>query len=444
MPKIHATTPPPRFTEASLVKRLEDEGIGRPSTYAPTISTIQQREYVVKRNGALIPTYVGMAVVHLLRSHFDHYIDLKFTARMEESLDEIAEGTTDWVAFLSKFYKGNGNPEEGLISVIKKELPNIEFPAIEIGIDPQNKQPIIVRIGRNSAYVQRGEGGEGNSASIPVDLLIDELSAEKALELLGAQSRGKEPIGMDPVTQKNVYALLGPYGPYVQLGESDKENKPKRVSLPKGVRLQDVDFDYAMKLLSLPRTVGIDPQSGLPIIAGVGRYGPYVQRDGVYKKLDSDGAIFTVTLEQAVELLATAKKRSKEVLKDLGAHPENGKKVEVVNGRYGPYVTDGKLNATIPKGDDPLAVSLEQAVGLLQVTAEKNGKKPGKRSAKTATEPETVVKAAVKKTAAKKPAQKKSTAKPRPTTKARKVTTAKKETTPKKLTPSRIVAKSGR
>ncbi len=373
MPLGHETTPPARYTESSLVKRLEEEGIGRPSTYAPTISTIQAREYVVKRGSALIPTYVGMAVVHLLRSHFDHYIDLKFTARMEDALDEIAEGETDWVEFLSKFYHGNGDSGEGLARKIEEELPSIEYPEIYLGNDPETGDKIHVRIGRRSAYVQRGDGGEGNTASIPMDVFIDELTAEKAHEFIKVQSKSKEPLGKHPVSGKNVYALLGPFGPYVQEGESDSEEKPKRTGLPQGVTLADVDFEFALKLLSLPRSLGIDPETGKEVAAGLGRYGPYVVRGGLYRRVESFEKLFTITLEEAIEKLKTAKGRTKEILKELGEHPETKKEIQVATGRYGPYVTDGKVNAKLAKDKDPMQVTMEEALALLAEAAEKKG-----------------------------------------------------------------------
>ncbi len=374
-PLGHETTPPARYTEASLVKRLEEEGIGRPSTYAPTISTIEARQYVMKRNSSLIPTFVGMAVVHLLRNHFDHYIDLKFTARMEDALDEIAEGEADWVEFLTKFYHGNGDSGEGLARKIETELPEIDYPEIYLGDDPETGDKIHVRIGRKVAYVQRGEGGEGNTAAIPMDVLIDELTAEKAHEFIKVQSKSKEPLGQHPESGKNVYALLGPFGPYVQEGESNGDEKPKRIGLPKGVGLQDVDFAFALKLLSLPRSLGTDPESGKEVAAGLGRYGPYVVRGGLYRRVESFDKLFTITLEEALEKLKTAKGRTKEILKELGEHPETKKNIQVASGRYGPYVTDGKVNAKIPKDKEPTEITMEEAVAMLAEAAEKKGTK---------------------------------------------------------------------
>ncbi|MBD3160899.1 MAG: type I DNA topoisomerase [Candidatus Eisenbacteria bacterium] len=393
-PLRHETNPPPRYTEASLVKKLEEEGIGRPSTYAPTISTIQQRQYVVKKGSALIPTFVGMAVVHLLRRHFEHYVDVAFTAKMEESLDEIASGEVDMVEFLENFYRGSGNGSRGLVEKIEAELPNIDFPAIEIGDAPQEGWPVTVRIGRNTVYLQCGEGDEAQTAPIPVDLLIDELTLAKALELLEARSKANEPIGQHPETGENIYVLIGPYGPYVQLGETDGEKKPKRVSLKRGTTREDVSLDYALKLLSLPRVIGEDPESGKPVRASIGPFGPYVERDKNYRSLGDIDQVFSVSLEEALALLAQPRRSRRRVVKALGSHPETGKEIEVCEGRYGPYVTDGKLNASLPRDTDPAQIEMGTAVSLLEEAAERKKtkttrKKTSKRTTKRTTKRKT-------------------------------------------------------
>lgn len=375
----HETTPPPRYTEASLVKKLEEEGIGRPSTYAPTISTIQKREYVIKKSGSLIPTFIGMAVTRLLREHFPKYVDIGFTAEMEQELDDIAGGEVNPAEFLSEFYHGNGD-SKGLLERIKEELPQIEYPEIPIGDDPETGKPINIRIGQNSVYIQRGEGGEGNTATISVDLQIDELSPEKASEIITERSKGSEPLGKDPETGENVYALVGPYGPYVQLGEANgKKKKPKRVSLPRGMKPDDVDFDYALKLLGLPRHVGDDPDTGEKVTAGVGRFGPYVERAGTYRSVDSYDQLFEISLEDAVKLLnEKPKRKQKKELREIGKHPESGETIKAMEGRYGPYITDGTVNASIPKAVNPDDITVEQAVAMLADSAAK--KKTKKRS----------------------------------------------------------------
>ncbi len=380
----HQTKPPARFTEATLVKKLEEEGIGRPSTYTPTISTIQDRDYVLKKSGYLIPTYLGIAVINVLRRHFEQYVDLRFTARMEESLDEIADGERDWIEFLGDFYRGEEETDPGLAQLIDEELPRIEFPAIPVGQDPESGQPIFVRIGRNYVYVQRGSGEEGERATLPVDLLIDELTPSRASELLAQRARADAPIGTDPESGLSIYVKTGPYGPYVQLGEATGEGKartkPKRVSLPKGTTLADVDLELALRLLSLPRVVGHDPETGSEVTAGLGRYGPYVSRDRKYQSLDTLDEVFTVTLEDALKRLAL---KGKRVLKELGAHPESEAPVQVLSGRYGPYVTDGSVNASLPKDLAPEDVTMERAVELL--TARANRPKRARRGSRKTT-----------------------------------------------------------
>jgi len=382
-PVRHETSPPPRYTEATLVRKLEEEGIGRPSTYAPTISTIQQRGYVIKKKGALVPTFVGMAVVELLRRHFSQYVDLKFTAHMEEALDEIANGKREWVEFLRTFYHGNGKTDQGLVRRIKEELPKIDYPAIPVGRDPVTGEPLTVRIGPNSAFVQRGEGGPENTATLPHDLFLDELDTHRIREILESKGKGKIDIGVDEASGETIYAIEGPYGPYVQLGEGEKKKKPKRCGLPKGMSLDEVDLDFAKRLLSLPRTLGEHPESGKPIKAGLGRYGPFVQHEKDFRSLGPEDDVFTVPLERALELLAQPKRsrraaRTKQPLRELGKHPQSGKELNIYEGRYGPYVSDGQVNATIPKGTDPGAVTSEQAVALIEEAATRK-KKRGKR-----------------------------------------------------------------
>ena len=376
-PDEHETRPPPRYTEASLVKRLEEEGIGRPSTYTPVISTIQDREYVIKKGSQLVPTYVGMAVTHLLRDHFPRYVDIDFTARMEEALDDIAEGRIDRTEFLRRFYKGSDS-DPGLVNRIESELERIEFPAIEIGADPESDEPIRVRIGRNHVYVQRGSGdAPTDRATIPIDLLIDELTPERAHGLLEERARGEDPLGEDEATGLPIFLKSGPYGPYVQLGTGEGEEKPRRVSLPRGVEPGDVDLALARRLVSLPRLLGTDPETGQEVFAGLGRYGPFVNRERTYRNLGSFEEIFSVQLSDAVRML-NEKKPGRTALRELGEHPDSGAPLKIFSGRYGPYVTDGDLNASLPKDRDPEALTIEEAVALLAARAAK-GKGGGKR-----------------------------------------------------------------
>ena len=374
------TKPPPRYTEASLVKKLEEEGIGRPSTYTPTISTIQDRDYARKRGGALVPTYVGMAVTHLLRDHFGQYVDLDFTARMEDSLDDIATGEEESQRFLDVFFNGEKD-RPGLVRRIEDTLPDIDFPTVPLGADPETGKAIRVRIGRNSVFAERGEGDERERATIPDELLIDELTVDRASELLASRSRGEEPLGTDPGTGLPVFLRSGRFGPYVQLGEARKGgDKPRWVGLPKGMEASDVDLDYALRLLSLPRTLGKDPASGEEVKAGLGRYGSYVARGREYRSLPSADKLFSVTLDEALILLAREKKsrRAGTALKVVGTHPSTGAEIQLLKGRYGPYVTDGKVNASIPRDSDPMATTVEEAVELLAQAAERKKKSPSR------------------------------------------------------------------
>ena len=378
-PERRETKPPPRYTEASLVRKLEEEGIGRPSTYTPTISRIQDRDYVRKREGALVPTYVGLAVTRLLRDHFGKYIDLGFTARMEDALDDIATGEVESRRFLDSFYNGEGD-QPGLDREIEHAVPGIDFPAVPLGTDPETGKDIRVRIGRNSVFAERGEGDDRVTATIPDELLIDELTVERARELFDSRSRTDEPLGTDPGTGLPVFVRVGQYGPYVQLGEVRKGgDKPRWVGLPKGMEASEVTLEYALKLLSLPRALGRDPDSGEEVRAGLGRYGPYVARGREYRSLRSPDEIFTVTLDEALVLLAREKKRSRrgpEALKVVGTHPDTGAEIRLLKGRYGPYVTDGEVNASIPKGRDPKGTTVEEALELLAQAAERKKTRP--------------------------------------------------------------------
>lgn len=397
VPEQHCTQPPARFTEASLVKRLEEEGIGRPSTYAPTISTIQAREYVERVDKALAPTYLGIAVTLLLRRHFGEYVDVGFTARMEDVLDSIAEGGQDWQAFLHDFYFGDKHDYgQGLKPQIAEKLPEIEFPAIPVGDTPDG-EPLVVRLGKGEPFLQRGPGGEGNFATIPRGLYYDELTVERALEVLETKAKTGEGLGADPVTGLTVYAFEGRFGPYVQLGfAKESKEKVKRASLPKGTDVGTVTMETALKYLSLPRTLGAHPEKGKPVMASIGPYGPYVGCDGEFRSLPKNDteAVFKVDLEGALALLSQPKGvRAKQVLRTLGVMPGTDTPVELYEGRYGPYVTNGDVNATLPKDTTPEAVTLERALELI-AEAEKKPRKPARR------------KAAPKKAAAKKPAAK--------------------------------------
>ena len=383
-PVQHETQPPARFTEASLVRRLEEEGIGRPSTYAPTISIIQLRGYVERVGQALAPSYLGIAVTILLRGHFAEYVDVSFTAQMEEVLDEIAEGTCEWLDFLTRFYHGDADKpaEKGLKPRIAAEMAQIEYPAIPVGDTPDG-QPLIVRLGRSAPFLQRGEGGDGNVVSIPKGLYYDEMSVERALELLAASSKAAEGLGSDPNTGLPVFAFVGPYGPYVQLGNTGdvKSAKPKRASLPKGTPIESVSLAVALKYLSMPRTLGEHPEKGKPVVVNIGRFGPYVGCDGEFRSLEKGEDVFGVTFSRAMVLLNQPKPSgAKKLVKNLGNAPGTETPIDVYEGRYGPYVTNGAVNATLPKTiTDPAQVTMEEALALLVVAAEKKPSRPVKR-----------------------------------------------------------------
>jgi len=390
--KKHETTPPARYTEASLVKKLEEEGIGRPSTYASIISTIQDRGYVyLSKSKQLVPTFTAMVVTTLLRDHFPEYVDLKFTARMEEELDQIADGSLNWVAQLGAFYNGTpGVP--GLAQLVESKAKSIDFPVIDLGVDPGTGEPVRVRVGKFGPYVARGESGKGTLADIPADMAPEELDLARALELLKNKQDGPRVVGVDPASGQNIYATIGRYGAYVQLGESPedpkdkKAPKPKRASLEQGQTPDSLSLDQALALLSFPRELGTHPETGEVVIANKGRFGPYVQLGGEFRSLKKDDEPETVTLERALELLAQPKQLrgrggEKTVLKEIGAD-KDGNKVQVLDGKYGAYVTDGTRNATLPDGTTAEEITMERAVALLDERGKSKGKKkaPARRA----------------------------------------------------------------
>ncbi|HSR70052.1 MAG TPA: type I DNA topoisomerase [Acidobacteriota bacterium] len=383
--KDHETQPPARYTEASLVKELEAEGIGRPSTYASIVQTIQDRGYIVKAGNALVPTFIAFAVTQLLERHFSDYVDIKFTARMETDLDDIASGDLDPLDPLQRIYHGNGLP--GLKPKIASEEGQIEYPEVEIGRHPELGR-VVVKVGRFGPYVQGGEEDDRIIASLPENVAPADFGLEQAVELLKKKDKGPRELGRDPETGKTVYAATGRYGAYVQLGETPqgkvkKKERPKRASLPKGVSEEEATLEIALKWLSLPRVVGKHPQRGEEILATSGRYGPHLRCGKETRSLDSDEQIFSITLKEAVAKLAEPKRkgrsRTKKVLRDLGEDPDNkGNKVQVLDGPYGPYITNGALNASVPKNLKPEEIDKEKA---LQLLADK-GKAPKRRRRK--------------------------------------------------------------
>ncbi|MDQ4131714.1 MAG: type I DNA topoisomerase [Actinomycetota bacterium] len=401
--KEHTTQPPPRFTEASLVKALEDLGVGRPSTYASIIGTIQQRGYVWKKGSALVPSFTAFAVIGLLERHFADLVDYEFTARMEDDLDEIAAGHEESLPWLTRFYFGDGNGRDpgngdggdaatdadaaGLRAMVNQRLGDIdarEINSIPIGTDAEGRE-IVVRVGRFGPYLQRGD----DTAPVPEGIAPDELDVNRALELLAKPSDDRV-LGHDPVTGLPVLARSGRYGPYVQLGETDDGSKvkPLRASLLKSMSLDTITLDDALRLLSLPRSLGRDPVDGEEVTAHLGRYGPYIKKGTENRSLESEDQLFTVTLEEALALLAQPKRRAgaratPKVLRELGPDPQSGEPVVVREGRYGPYVTDGTTNASLRNGDEIDTITLERAADLLQERRDKGpAKKPRRSTAK--------------------------------------------------------------
>ena len=365
-PKSHETKPPARYTEATLVKQLEKEGIGRPSTYATIISTIIDRNYAVKDSSALVPTFTAFAVTDLLEKNFPDLVDLGFTSNMEELLDEIARGRHDWKSYLNDFFTG----DNGLKQKVENRESSIdpqEAKRIDLPIDGLNGYRIFV--GRFGPYIQTGTNGDTISTSIPQDVTPGDLSVQKIQKLVEVSESADEPLGKDPETGKDIYVLTGRYGPYVQLGENTEDKKkPRRVSLPKGLSAEQVDLETALKILSLPRTLGQHPESGKDVKAGIGRYGPFVVHDGTFASLKKTDDVLDVTLERALELLSQARKKGKggsNVIKELGTHPKDGKEVRVMTGRYGPYIKYGKKNISLPKSIEPDNITLEEAVELI-------------------------------------------------------------------------------
>ncbi len=389
--KPHQTSPPARYTEASLVKRLEEEGIGRPSTYAPTVATIQRRGYVFRQGKALVPTFVAFAVTKLLREHFGDYVDVGFTAELEEILDEISNGEKDWLDFIRQFYHGDGK-HHGLENLVEGKSGEISYPVMELGEDPETRLPARVRIGRYGVFLQLGEASdEGPRASLPDDLAPADLTFEKALEILKAKAAGPRVLGEDPQTGQTIYVMHGRFGHYVQLGETPetkKAEKPRRASLGRHFTEESITLDDALKLLSLPRELGV-ADDGEPIVANVGRFGPYVKHGSEFRSLEAEDDVYTISLERAQALLAKEKKsiRRQRVapkeLRVMGEHPETKATVKILDGRYGPYVTDGTTNASVPKGTAPEALSMDEAVGLLAARAGA-AKAPRRRAAKSA------------------------------------------------------------
>jgi DNA topoisomerase-1 len=408
----HQTQPPARYSEAALVKMLEKEGIGRPSTYASIIGTIVDRGYATLASNALTPSFTAFAVTALLEEHFPDLVDTSFTARMENTLDEISHGQVQWLPYLQSFYKG----EQGLETQVQQREGDID-PGVSRTVELEGL-PCVVRIGRFGAYLETKRVADDGSeellkATLPQEITPADLDADKAELILKQKADGPESLGEDPETGDLVYLLFGQYGPYVQRGQvSDENPKPKRASLPKGVKPEELSLEDALGLLRLPRQLGEHPDGG-KIEAGLGRFGPYVvhhkgKGEKDYRSLKAEDDVLMVGLSRAVELLAMPKKGrgGRTALKDLGT-PEGGDEaIQLFDGPYGLYVKQGKVNASLPEGTTADTITLDQAVELLAAKAT-TGKAKGRKPAA----------GAAKKPAAKKPAAKSSAPKAPTTTK---------------------------
>jgi DNA topoisomerase I len=362
----HQTKPPARYTEATLIRTLEAEGIGRPSTFASIIGTIQDRGYVRKSGNQLVPTFTALVVTRLLEVYFPDLIDLGFTANMEQMLDDVAAGEEDYLPYLERFYHG----EAGLETQVRDKEETID-PRLACTLEFEGLSA-QVRVGRYGPYVQQEHEGEMLTASIPEDLAPADLSNEQVDELIAQKQKKPRLIGTHPSEEMAVLVHTGPFGPYVQLGE---EGKAKRVSLPGGLEPDEVDLDTAVGLLSLPRVLGKHPDTGKDVMAGIGRYGPYVVHERKYKPLPEGEEVLGVGLETAVKLLEQVRGRSGSVLRELGEHPDDGEPIAVYRGRYGPYVKHGKINASIPRGMEIDQVKLDEALGWLRESAQRRAEK---------------------------------------------------------------------
>jgi DNA topoisomerase I len=362
----HFTQPPPRYTEATLVKTLEEFGIGRPSTYANIISTLVAREYVILDKKRFLPTDVGRVVSKFLTEHFATYVDYDFTAKLEDKLDDISNAKVDWVPVLDDFWQRFSKQVEEKSNVSRKEVTQ---EALDEACPKCGKQ-LIIRLGRRGRFV----GCSG----------YPDCDYTRSLESSGDEATASGPVNLGAdAAGIPIFLMNGPYGPYVQLGEAAEEGKkPKRVSLPKTLTPDKVTLDVATQLLSLPRELGKHPESGKKVVVNIGRFGPYIQHEKDFRSVPKSDDIFTVTLERALEVLAQPKSAGRGALRDLGVHPDDGKPITVHSGRYGPYVKHGKVNATLPKDVTPEEITFDQAVNLIAARASKTSAAPARKTGK--------------------------------------------------------------
>jgi DNA topoisomerase-1 len=384
-PEPHETKPPARFTEASIVQAMEKAGIGRPSTYASVISTLLDRKYVLRSSGALVPTFTGFAVTQLLERHFDNLVDLEFTSKMEESLDEIAGGQLDHLKYLKEFYLGPKGLKE-ITDAKEKQIGPKEGRSIVV---PQLNGQLEVRIGRFGPYlakIDEKDEDTGVFASIPDDIAPADLDLETSLKIIAAKAAGPQSIGKYPETGDDIYLMLGKYGAYLQVGkmsEDKKAAKPRRASIPKDKDLKEISIADALKYLSLPRDLGKNPDNGEVISVNDGRFGPYVKCGSDMRSLKKTDDKYTITFARALELIKEEKKGrfGAKLIKDLGTHPGLEKSMGVFEGKFGPYVKVGTVSVSLPKDSDPAAFTLEQAIEL--VTSKVTKQAPKKASKKS-------------------------------------------------------------
>ena len=366
----HSTKPPARFTEASLVQALEREGIGRPSTYASIIGTIQDRGYARKGSGRLVPTFTAMAVTRLLEEYFPDLVDLGFTAHMEDVLDQIATGKAEWLPYLNKFFAG----DEGLAKqVVEKE--EVIDARTACTLDFEDLPELDIRVGRYGAYIETSHEGEPLRASLPEDIAPADLNPQEAARIIELKLSGEEAFTHHPESDEPIYVKVGPYGPYVQLGDGLDGEKIKRTTLPKGITPETITEQEAIGLLELPRSIGVHPESGKEVKVGIGRFGPFILHDGTYASLKKTDDLFSVSLDRALELLALKALGKRGLIRVVGDHPNGGEPIEVYIGRYGPYVKHAKVNAAIPKDLEVDDITVEQAVTWLAEKKAKGDKK---------------------------------------------------------------------
>jgi len=411
----HETQPPARFTEGSLIKELERLGIGRPSTWATIVDVVLSRDYAFKKGTALVPTFLASAVIGLMEQYFTHLTEYEFTAKLEDDLDAISRGEANGLQYLKGFYYGNGHA--GLKSLVENGETTIDpriVCGLPLGRDEQGRT-VEVRIGRFGPFLTNGE----SRSSLPDGIAPDELNVEKAVQLLAEAAKGPTALGNDPLTGKSVYLKKGRFGPYVQLGEqNDEDEKPKMASLLPGMTPDQVTYEVAMQLLSFPRNLGRYEELNGDVQVFLGRYGPYIKCGEETRTIPLDTlSPITLTLEQSIELLKQPRRRGRasaqpSTMREVGLHPVTEKKLVIKSGRYGPYVTDGEINASLPQGADPATLSVGDAVGLLEARLAKiaaGGGKP-RRGAKPKAAKKAPAKAATKEKKEKKaPAKKTST-----------------------------------